>query len=168
MSGATLTVLENGKPISFSFEDLMRYHGHGFPGGVAHAFTAMRVAFPALDGGNPLERREVTIRTSFRGPGGHDALEMVTRGRSEGRQHIAPELAEPERGETLQNYVWEFGYRGKVAKVHVAEDIVRDEFIALGKKPGRTAEEEARLEWLKQDMTARILAQPADEVYSLV
>lgn len=168
MSAATLSVLENGKPISFTFEDLMRYHGHGFPGGVAHAFTAMRVAFPALDGGNPVERREVTVRTAFRGPGGHDALEMVTRGRTEGRQHIVPELAEPQRGTTLQNYVWAFSYRGKVVTVHVAEGIVRDEFIALGKRPDRTAEEEARLEWLKQDMTVRILALPANEVYSLV
>lgn len=165
MSAATLTVLENGKPIEFTFDDLMRYHGHGFPGGVAHAFAAMRAAFPALDNGNPVERREVTVRTAFRGPGGHDALEMVTRGRSEGRQHIAPDLAEPQRGTTLQNYVWEFSYRGKTVTVHVAEGIVRDEFIELGKKPDRTAEEDARLEWLKHDMSKRILSLPADAVY---
>lgn len=168
MSGATLTVLENGKPISFTFEDLMRYHGHGFPGGVAHAFAAMRAAFPLLDGGKPLERREITIRTSFRGPGGHDALEMVTRGRSEGRQHIVPELAEPERGTTLQNYVWAFTYRGAMVTVHVAEGIVRDEFIVLGRKADRTPEEEDRLEWLKRDMADRILSLPADAVYERV
>lgn len=166
MSGnPTLTVLEAGKPIDFSFADIMRYHGHGFPGGVAHAFTAMRAAFPLLDGGKPLERREVTIRTSFKGPGGHDALEMVTRGRSEGRQHIVAELAEPERGTTLQNYVWEFTYRGNTVTVHVVEGIVRDEFIDLGKKPDRTPEEETRLEWLKQDMATRILSVPAEQVY---
>lgn len=165
MSDANLTVLEAGKPISFSFDDLMRYHGHGFPGGVAHAFTAMRAAFPQLDGGKPVERREVTVRTAFKGPGGHDALEMVTRGRSEGRQSIAPELSEPQRGTTLQNYVFEFSYRGATAKVHVAEGIVWDEFIALGAKPNRTAEENDRLEWLKQDMANRILSLPAGEVY---
>ncbi len=165
---AALTVLEGGKPISFGFKDLMRYHGHGFPGGVAHAFTAMRAAFPLLDGGELLERREITVRTAFGGPGGHDALEMVTRGRSEGRQHKVPELAEPQRGTTLQNYVWEFTYRGTTATVHVAEGIVRDEFIALGKKPDRTAAEEERLEWLKQDMAQRILSLPAHEVYTPV
>ena len=168
MSAApTLTVIEAGKSISFGFADLMLYHGHGFPGGVAHAFTAMRSAFPRLDGGKPVERREVTVRTSFKGPGGHDALEMVTRGRSEGRQHIVPELAEPERGTTLQAYVWEFSYRGTTVTVHVADGIVRDEFIELGRKPDRTADEEARLEWLKQDMAQRILSLPAEQVYPL-
>ena len=164
----TLTVIENGKPLSFGYEDLMRYHGHGFPGGVAHAFAAMRAAFPLLDGGKPLERREITIQTAFRGPGGHDALEMVTRGRTEGRQHIAPDLAEPERGTTLQNYVWEFTYRGATVVVHVAEGVVRDEFIALGKKTDRTPEEDDRLEWLKRDMADRIMSLPATEVYSRV
>jgi hypothetical protein len=163
--GTTLIVLDNGKPVSFTFEDLMRYHGHGFPGGVAHAFAAMRSAFPKLDAGRPLERREIVVRTAFRGPGGHDALEMVTRGRSEGRQHLAPELSEPERGLTLQNYVFEFSYRGATVKVHVAEGIVRDEFIMLGGKQQRTPEEEERLEWLKHDMANRILALEPDEVY---
>ncbi|ODT84074.1 MAG: hypothetical protein ABS76_00775 [Pelagibacterium sp. SCN 64-44] len=162
---ATLTVLEGGKPLVFTFDDLMRYHGPGFPGGVAHAFAAMRAAFPLLDDGNPLERREISVRTAFRGPGGHDALEMVTRGRSEGRQHIAAELAEPERGQTLQNYVFEFSYRGALVTVHVAEDIVWDEFITLGKKPGRTEEENKRLEWLKTDMARRILDLPPEQVY---
>ena len=165
MSAPILTVLENGKPISFGFDDLMRYHGHGFPGGVAHAFAAMRSAFPLLDGGKPLERREIVVRTAFKGPGGHDALEMVTRGRSEGRQHVVPELAQPERGMTLQNYVWQFAYRGAIATVHVAEGIVREEFIALGRKADRTADEDKRLEWLKQDMADRILSLPANEVY---
>lgn len=162
---ATLTVHEAGKPIVFTFDDIMRYHGHGFPGGVAHAFTAMRRVFPLLDDGRPIERREVTVRTAFKGPGGHDALEMVTRGRSEGRQSIVPELAEAERGTTLQNYVFEFSYRGRTVKVHVAEGIVWDEFIALGKKPDRTETENQRLEWLKADMAKRILDLPADAVY---
>src|SRR5690606_28679746 len=162
---ATPTVLEGGKPIVFTFEDLMRYHGHGFPGGVAHAFTAMRAAFPLLDDGNPLERRDIAVRTAFRGPGGHDALEMVTRGRSEGRQHVVAALAEPERGATLQNYVFEFSYRGTIVTVHVAEDLVRDEFIALGKQAERTEAEERRLEWLQADMAPRILALPPGAVY---
>lgn len=168
MNEAELVVLENGKPIAFTYADLMRYHGHAFPGGVAHAFTAMRAAFALLDGGNPPERREITVRTAFKGPGGHDALEMVTRGRSENRQSIAPELGEPQRGTTLQNYVWEFSYRGTVAKVHVLEDIVRDEFIELGRKPDRNAAETERLEYLKGEMAERILSLPPEAVYEPV
>jgi hypothetical protein len=169
MSAPTiLTVLEAGRPIAFTYADLMLYHGHGFPGGVAHAFAAMAAAFPLLDHGQPLERREITIRTAFRGPGGHDALEMVTRARTDGRFEVAPDLSEPQRGTTLQNYVFAFTYRGRTVTVHVAEGIVRDEFIALGKQATRTATEEARLEVLKQEMADRILGQPPAAVYSPV
>jgi hypothetical protein len=168
MNEAELVVLENDKPIAFTYADLMRYHGHGFPGGVAHAFAAMRAALPLLDGGNPPERREIVVRTAFKGPGGHDALEMVTRGRSEGRQTIVPELGEPERGTTLQNYVWEFTYRGTVAKVHVLEGIVRDEFIELGRKTDRSEAETERLEYLKGEMAERILGLPPEAVYERI
>jgi len=166
MTEATLTVLENGKPIAFTYADLMRYHGHGFPGGVAHAFAAMQSAFALLDDGRPVERRDVTVRTSFRGPGGHDALEMVTRARTDGRFTVVPELAEPLRGETLQNYVFSFAYRDRTATVHVSEGIVEDAFIQLGRKPDRTDEENARLETMKQEMADRILNRPAAEVYT--
>jgi len=166
MTETTLIVLEDGKPIAFTYADLMRYHGHGFPGGVAHAFAAMQSAFPLLDGGNPVERREVSVRTAFRGPGGHDALEMVTRARTDGRFAVAPELAETARGETLQNYVFSFTYRGTTASVHVAEGIVEDAFIRLGKKPDRTPEENARLDVMKQEMADRILGRPASSVYT--
>jgi hypothetical protein len=90
---------------------------------------------------------------------------MVTRARSEGRFWVVPELAEPERGETLQNYVFSFSYRGTTANVHVSQGIVEDAFIALGRKPGRTPDENARLDVMKQEMSARILARPAPEVY---
>ena len=33
-----ITVLEKGQKLEFSFEDLLKYHGVGYPGGVAHAF----------------------------------------------------------------------------------------------------------------------------------
>lgn len=164
----TLAVLEAGQPITFQFDDLMRYHGHGFPGGVAHAFAAMRAGFARLDAGRPLERREVTIRTAFKGPGGHDAMEMVTRGRSDGRTTIAPELARPERG-ILQNYVWEFGYRGQVVRLQVSDDgIVDPAFIALGGTPNRSLDEERALTALKAEMSERINARPADEVYLVI
>lgn len=41
------------------------------------------------------------------------------------------------------------------------------EFIALGRKKERTAEEEQRLAFLKQEMADRLLAAPADAVYEV-
>ena len=44
-----LVVVERGRRLAFSFEDLLRYHGPGSPGGVAHAFKVLERALPLLE-----------------------------------------------------------------------------------------------------------------------
>lgn len=167
MTDTVLTVAEGGKPLQFSYADLMHYHGFGFPGGVAHAFKIMQLALPLLSPNEPPERREIEIRTAFRGPGGRDAFEMVTRGLTEGRFIVDSALERPERGDTLARYVFELTYRGRTVQLQIRDGLVRDEFIALGRKADRTAEEEHRLSFLKQEMADRLLALPAGEVYEV-
>ncbi|WP_433657193.1 hypothetical protein ACQPW1_37320 [Nocardia sp. CA-128927] len=163
----SLIVREGSTTLDFTFEDLMKYHGPNFPGGVAHGYTAMQVALPRL--APVVERREVQVRTAFRGPGGRDANEMVLRAVTEGQYTVAPELEKPERGVVLERYVWEFSYRGNVVTVQLRDNgFVVDEFIALGRKPDRTAAEEAHLTQLKLEMTERLLSRAATEVYEVV
>ena len=163
-----IVVNEDGRPLTFSVEDLNRYHGFGFPGGVAHAFKVMQRALPLLSPDAPVERREITIRTPFKGAGARDAFEMVTRATTEGRYTIDDALLALERGEILKGYVFVLGYRGKSVKLVIREGIVREEFILLGRKPDRTPGEDVRLAGLKQDMAERLLRLPADEVYDPV
>lgn len=167
MTDNTLIVLENGTPITFSFADLLRYHGHGFPGGVTHGFKVMQRAFPLLSPDGPPERREIIIETAFRGPGARDAFEMVTRCLTEARYTVDAGLEENHRGETLERYVFRLHYRGRTVDLHIRDGHVRDEFIQLGRKPARTPDEEARLTWLKQEMADRLLALPASDIYDV-
>ena len=44
----TLGVVDQGVRLEFSFADLMRYHGPGSPGGVAHAYQVLERALPLL------------------------------------------------------------------------------------------------------------------------
>ncbi|WP_194813395.1 hypothetical protein [Nocardia sp. XZ_19_385] len=163
----SLTVCEGSTTLEFTFEELMKYHGPGYPGGVAHGFTAMRVALPLL--GTSVNRREVKVRTAFRGPGGRDSIEMVLRAVTEDRYTVTAELEKPERGTALERYVWEFDYRGDVVTVQLRDDgFVVDEFIVLSRKPSRTEEEEAHLAQLKLEMTDRLLSRDAQEVYEVV
>ena len=164
----TLSVREDDQDLAYSFDDLMRYHGFGYPGGVAHAFKVLQRALPLLAGGAPPERREIVVRTAFRGPGARDGFELVTRGLTDGRYTVDAALERPERGETLARYVFHLSYRGTTLRLWIREGLVRDAFIALGRQENRTADEEQQLMQMKQEMTARLLAVPAVRVYDVV
>jgi hypothetical protein len=162
---STIAVTDHGVPIGFSFEELMKYHGPGSPGGVAHAFKVLERALPLLEPGGPPERREITIHTAFGGPGARDAFELVTRAVTEDRYVVDPALARPDRGPALERFVFRLGYRGRTVTLVVREGFVTDEFIALARKEPRSAEDERRLDVLKREMADRVMAPPAIEVY---
>ncbi|PTR32118.1 hypothetical protein C8K36_1011168 [Rhodococcus sp. OK519] len=160
-----VSVVEGGTPLVYTFDDVMKYHGPNAPGGVAHALKVLERVLPLLDGGRPVERREIEIATAHGGPGVRDTFEMVTRAVTEGRYVVDAALARPERGTTLANYVFRLTYRGRTVTVQVRDGFVADEFIALVNKSDRTGTDEARLVVLKREMTDRLLAVPATEVY---
>ena len=54
-----LVVLDRGARLEFGLDDLMRYHGPGSPGGVAHAYKVLELALPLL--GDPPERRDIDM-----------------------------------------------------------------------------------------------------------
>lgn len=160
-----LHLLEAGKPIDFSFDEILKYHGDAAPAGVAHAVKVMERAFPLLDPDAPVERREIEIVTAFAGPGARDAFEMVTRAVTGGRYTVDPSLEQPERGATLANFVFHLTYRGRTVRLRLRPGHVSEEFIELARKPALSADEDERLRWLKLEMTDRLLNLGATEVY---
>lgn len=161
----TLAVVDQGQSIEFSFDDMMRYHGPGSPGGVAHAFKILERAFALLEPDGPPERREITIETPFGGPGARDAFELVTRAVTEDRYVVDPKLARPERGRTLERFVFRLAYRDRAVTLLVRAGYVTDEFIELARKESRTAEDDNRLAVLKREMADRVMSTPAIDVY---
>ncbi|MEV5647287.1 hypothetical protein AB0L57_03455 [Nocardia sp. NPDC052254] len=161
-----LRVLESGVPIDITFADLMKYHGPGFPGGVAHAYCAMRHAVALL---GAVERRAITVRTAFPGPGGRDAVEMALRAVTGDRFAVVPELAATHRGNTLARYVWAFTHQDRTVTLQLRDaGFVTAEFIELGARRDRTAADDERLTLLKQQMADRLLAGAVGEVYEEV
>ena len=161
----TLEVVERGRRITFTFEDFLRYHGPGSPGGAAHAFKVLERALPLLDPHGPCERREILVETAFGGPGARDGFELVTRAVTGDRFRIEPALARPERGRALERFVFRLAYRGRRATLALREGFVTDEFIDLARTEGRDAGQERRLDALKLEMADRVMARPAVEVY---
>lgn len=166
-AGTTLAVVDQGRLLGYTFQDLMNYHGPQAPGGVAHAFKVLERALPLLDPDGPVERREISVQTPFEGPGARDAFEMVTRAVTDGRYLIDAALARVERGPTLERYVFVLSYRNRAVTLVVRDGLVTDEVIALARKADRSAEEERHLTVLKQEMADRLLARPAVEVYDV-
>ncbi|MBQ1466628.1 MAG: hypothetical protein IIZ17_08135 [Eubacteriaceae bacterium] len=166
----TLEVLENGEKIIYTYEDLLKYHGYFYPGGVAHAFKVMQRAFPLLDDGKLLERRDLSLVTAFLGPGGLDAFEMVTRCISTGKCCADKYL--PEAQDSLESphgrYYFRFSYRGKTVAVTIMPGFVRDEFIHLARKKDLTDDEAVKLAEMKKEMADRLLSLPAEEIYKAV
>ncbi len=164
---STIEVADQGSVLAYRFEDLMRYHGPGSPGGVAHAFKVMERALPLLDPNAPVDRREISVQTAFGGPGARDGFEMVTRAVTENRYVVDDALARPDCGPTRERFVFQLRYRGHSVLVVLREGYVSEEFIALARKEERSAEEESHLTVLKQQLADRLLASPAADVYDV-
>jgi hypothetical protein len=162
-----IEVRELGRTIAFSFEDLMKYHGPGSPGGVAQAFKVLERAFAALAPDGPPIRREITIRTSFGGPGARDGFEAVTRAVTGDRFTSDPSLARPELGRERERFVFVVGYRDRAVTLVLRDGWVTPEFIDLARMDERDAAQEARLDELKAEMAQRVMAADATDVYDL-
>jgi hypothetical protein len=158
-----LEVADGPVRLSFSLEDLMRYHGPGSPGGVAHAYKVLERGLPRL--GAPPERRSIVVRTAFGGPGARDGFELVTRAVTEGRYAVDAALARPALGTARERFVFVLSSGAAQVTLVLRDGYVTDEFIALARRGSRTPEEEAHLDVLKREMADRVMAAPAEAVY---
>ena len=163
----SIVVEDQGRSIAFSFEDMMRYHGPGSPGGVAHAFKVLERALPLLEPDGPPQRREISVHTAFGGPGARDAFELVTRAVTEDRYDVDLGLQRSDRGRALARFVFQLGYRRRTVTLIVREGYVSDEFIDLARMPDRTPEQETHLTELKQQMADRVMSATAADVYEV-
>lgn len=162
----SLQVLDGDEVVSISFEDLLKYAGRSSLAGVAHGFKVMERAFPLLCPDGPPDRYGIEVDAAFPGPGARDAFEMVGRVVTDGRYRVTPELAPAEAAEAPEGkFFFRLGYRGTAVDLTLRAEHVSEEFNRLVRKADRTAEDEARLVRLKQDITERFMALPAEAVY---
>jgi hypothetical protein len=163
----TIVVQERGQHVTFTFDDLMRYHGPHSPGGVAVAFKAMQRAFPLLSPDEPPTRRSIAVRTAFRGPGARDGFEAVTRAVSDDRYTLDRSLVRPDRGRLLEDFVFEVAIGEKTVTLLLCDGFVTDEFIDLARTDGRTEAQERRLDHLKAQLAQHVIGSPAPDVFDV-
>jgi hypothetical protein len=161
----SLQVVDGGRTIAFTVDDMMRYHGPHSPAGVAMAFKVMQRAFAVLAPDGPPPRRSIVVRTAFRGPGARDGFEAVTRGVAEGRYVVDRSLLRADRGRLLEDFVFEVTIGDRTATLLLREGFVTDEFIDLARTENRTSEQDGRLADLKAAIAERVMGAPAPDVY---
>jgi hypothetical protein len=163
----TIRVQEQGRVIEFTFDDLMRYHGPGSPGGVANAFKVLQRAFAVLSPDEPPQRRSVVIRTAFRGPGARDGIEAVTRALTDGRYTVDSALGRPDLGRLRESFVFEVSIGDQRVTLVIRDGFITEEFIGLAQKDTRTDSEESRLDELKDQLAQRVMGTDAADVYDV-
>jgi hypothetical protein len=167
-AGESLQVEDGGRLIAFTFDDMMAYHGFHSPAGVAMAFKVMQRAFALISHHRPPQRREIVVRTAFRGPGARDGFEVVTRAVTDGRYTIDRSLVGHDRGRLLEDFVFALDYGPQTVTLLLRDGFVTAEFIDLARTDGRSDTEEARLSELKAALAQRIMATSAAELFDVV
>ena len=162
-----IEVEELGRTIAYSFEDMIKYHGPGSPGGVAQSFKVMERAFALLSPGAPPQRREISVRTSFGGPGARDGFEAVTRAVTGARFTLDPGLARPELGRERERFVFVVTYGEESVTLVLREGYVTVEFMDLVRTDGRSDQQNARLDVLKAEMAENVMGSAAADVYDV-
>jgi hypothetical protein len=166
-AGESLQVEDGGRTVAFTFDDVMAYHGSHSPAGVAVAFKVMWRAFPLLSPELPLRRREIVVRTAFRGPGARDGFEAVTRAVTDGRYTVDRSMVRRDRGRLLEDFVFEVGYDLRTVTLLLRDGFVTDEFIDLARTSGRTDAQEHRLDELKAALAQRIMATSDADLFDI-
>ncbi len=162
-----LTVEERCRTITFTFDDMMRYHGPHSPAGVAMSFKVMQRAFRLLSAGGPPDRRSITVHTAFRGPGARDGFEAVTRAVTDGRYVVDRTLVSSDLGRLREDFVFVVEVGGRTATLLLRDGFVADEFIDLARTENRTDTQERRLDELKAQLAQQVIASPSDHVFDV-
>jgi hypothetical protein len=165
VSVPAIILRDHGRLLRFSYEDMIRYHGGGSPGGVAHAFKVLERGLPLLHSDQPLPRREIEIETAFPGPGARDGFELVTRAVTDDRYRVLEALVRRELGRERERFVFRLCYRAHSTTLTLREGFVTPEFLELSHREERSPAEELWFTALKEDMAARVMSCTAGQVY---
>lgn len=159
--------------IAISYQDLLKYHGREFIGGVALAYKLLELVLRELIPDGVLNREQITVISGVYGPGIIDGIEMVTRAQRRGALVINPQLAADKLAPDAADgqggkYYFEIIYAEQRLIVTLKYSLLPAEFINLAYKThdGTITEvEKIRLRNLKEEIAEFLLSQQADDLF---
>jgi len=171
-----LRVKDRGIILEIGFEDLLKYHGRFYIGGVALAFKLLELGFRELvpDATPDRELIGFTSGLGLHGPGVIDAVEMVTRARTRGQLITDTNSIQGKPGiiapDGTGKYYFEVSYGETKIGVAVKPGIIPDEFMELSRKNHAeiiTEAEKIRLQEVKECLAAEIVASAPEKLFEV-
>jgi len=165
---STLTYQDIDGPIEITFDDLKKFHGTRSICGLTVGYTMLRAAWECLSDGEPLERSTIRVETAFGGPGGRDAVEMVTRAVSrEAFQVVSNKPHNTQIAEAAKGAYWyRVSANGKTVELGLNPDVMPKAFVKLRRKllaGDATADQRMEFRALQFELSNRLLSmEPLD------
>ena len=162
--------------LSFSFDDLVKYHGRFNIGGVAMAFRVLAEGFARLSPDAAPERNQISFKSGLgeKGTGVIDAVEMVTRAKTRGcltlEQTWLADKPGPATPDGRGKYYFELTVDGKQLGFELQSGLIPAEFIELINKLHAqtiTELEQHRLRQIKEYLALTILAAPFTDLFHI-
>lgn len=171
-----LRVKDRGIVLEIGFDDLLKYHGRFYIGGVALAFKLLELGFRELVPNEVPERELIGFTTGLglHGPGVIDAVEMVTRAKTRGQLVFDTSVVQDKPGiiapDGTGKYYFILRYADKQIGIAVKPDIIPDEFMVLSRKTHAetiTDTEKIRLQEVKETLAAQIVNSEPDDLFTI-
>ena len=176
-----LQVRDGNDILTIYYEDLLKYHGHTFIGGVALAFKIMLWGFPKLTDEIP-ERGYFSFLSGIGLGGGGviDATEMVMRVRSIGTLDLDLSKVQDKPGPRTPGgkgrYYFELGYKDKILCLAVKDGVVPQDFYYYSELPGKrklaglelTEEELAGVRRVRHELADAIMNNEPDDLFEVI
>ena len=162
--------------LSFSFDDLVKYHGRFNIGGVAMAFRVLKEGFARLSPAAAPERRQISFKSGLgeKGTGVIDAVELVTRAKTRDKLTLEQSWLAgnpgPATPDSRGKYYFELSIDGNQLGFELKADLIPTEFIELINKLHSktiTEAEQKRLRQIKEHLAATILAAPFTDLFKI-
>lgn len=166
----TLKVLDGHDVLQFHIQDAFNYHGYDAVGGVVLGFRLLQKMSALLrtDECPLIQRRELSLFTSFPGLGARDCFELVTRMVSEKRIVVDTAFNHPNAQEGVEGrFFFQFQYHNTKVQLAPIEGYPGEQFIALGKaskQPHFTHEQQLQWRDAKFELANTLLSADAGAV----
>ncbi|HWR05310.1 hypothetical protein [Sporomusa sp.] len=171
-----LLIKDRNDVLSITFQDLVKYHGREFIGGVAMAFKLMELAFSQLSPDETPSRENFSIMIGVQGPGIIDGFEMVTRAKTRSTMLIDPKTALTKNAPDAADgyggrYYFEITYNGQKRIFSLKHGLLPAEFITLAYKTHDdtlTLADALRLTLLKEEIAEFLMSSPAEALFDVM